>query len=261
MNQVVSYAFGDGVATLTLNRPDVLNALNGEMVEGLSEALGRARREGARAGVLTGAGRAFCSGADLANLGQSLDPTHSVHVRAWVNRMHEVLLQLFEMEIPWVAAINGPAVGVGANFALACDVTVMHQNAYFYWAFTRRGLSVDGGGTWLLPHLVGLPCAKRLTLLPEKLEANAARELGLVTEVVPEASFAEAVTEVAQRLAVGPTVALGLTKTALNRSLSHTFREALAYEAQAQAVNVRTSDVVEGIQAFLEKREPQFRGQ
>ena len=261
MPSVVDYEIKQQVAYLTLNRPEVLNALNGEMVEALAGRLQQAQKEGARAGVLMGQGRGFCSGADLADLGQSMDPTHSVHVRTWVNRMHEVLLQLFEMEIPWVAAVNGPAVGVGCHFALACDVVLMSQAAYFYWAFTKRGLSVDGGGTWLLPHLVGLHRAKQLALLPEKMSAQAAQALGLAAEVVAEGELVQRAGQIAQRLAQGPTVAYGLTKTAMNRSLSHTFRESLAYEAQAQAVNVRTNDVMEGIRAFLEKRDPTFKGQ
>ncbi len=258
---VCDYQLKDGVAVVTLNRPDVLNALNGEMVEALSDALDQASKDGARAGLLTGSGRGFCSGADLANLGQSMDPTNSVHVRKWVNRMHEVLLKLFEMEIPWVAAVNGPAVGVGCNFALACDLVIMSEEAYFYWAFTKRGLSVDGGGTWLLPHLVGLQRAKQLVMLPEKVSASESQSMGIASDIVPQDQLMTKATETAQRLAQGPTVAYGITKTAMNRSLSHTFREALAYEAQGQGINVRTEDVQEGIMAFLQKRDPNFKGQ
>jgi 2-(1,2-epoxy-1,2-dihydrophenyl)acetyl-CoA isomerase len=258
---VLDYKLEDGVALITLNRPEVLNALNGEMVEALGEALDQAASDGARAGLLTGKDRAFCSGADLANLGQSMDPTNPIHVRKWVNRMHEVLLKLFEMEIPWVAAVNGPAVGVGANFALACDLLVAAESAYFYWAFTKRGLAVDGGGTWLLPHLVGLHRAKQLALAPQKLSASDAKLMGLVADVVSDGAVMERASALAKQLAQGPTVAYAVTKTSMNRSLSHTFRESLAYEAQGQAVNIRSQDVVEGITAFLEKRDPDFKGE
>lgn len=258
---VCDYQLNNDVAVVTLNRPEVLNALNGEMVEALADALDQANKDSARAGLLTGSGRGFCSGADLANLGQTMDPTNSVHIRKWVNRMHEVLLKLFEMEIPWVAAVNGPAVGVGCNFALACDLVMMSEEAYFYWAFTKRGLMVDGGGTWLLPHLVGLQRAKQMALLPEKVSASDALSLGIASSVTPQDQLMEKAADTAQRLAQGPTVAYGITKTAMNRSLSHTFREALAYEAQGQGINVRTEDVQEGIMAFLQKRDPNFKGQ
>ena len=260
MNDILHYRLLDGVAQITFNRPDVLNALDAPLLEALDQALRQAQRDGARAGLLTGNGRAFCSGADLASLGASMDMTNPIQVRGWVHRMHEVLLRLFEMEIPWVAAVNGPAVGVGCHFALACDFVFMSQDAYFLWAFTQRGLSVDGGGTWLLPRMVGLHRAKRLALAPEKLSAQGAKELGLATAIVPADQLMKQAVELAQRLACGPTVALGLTKAAMNRGLSQTFRQTLEFEAQAQAINVQTEDVQEGIRAFLEKRAPRFQG-
>jgi len=260
VSDVIRYELRDGVARLTLNRPDVLNALDLSVVDGLHAALDRARTDGARAGLLTGAGRAFCSGADLAGLSASVTLTDPADVRRWVAHMHGVFLKIHEMEIPWVAAVNGPAVGVGANLALVCDVAVAAESTYFYWAFVERGLSVDGGGTWLLPHLVGLPLAKRLALLPEKLPAGEAEKLGLVTEVVPDDQLAERADALAGQLAQGPTLALGLTKRALNGALERTFRDALEVEAGSQAINVSGEDVQEGVRAFLEKRAPRFKG-
>lgn len=260
MSDILTYRTLEGVAQITFNRPDVLNALDAPLLEALDQALHQAKRDGARAGLLTGSGRAFCSGADLAGLGASMDMTNPVQVRGWVHRMHEALLHLFDMEIPWVAAVNGPAVGVGCHFALACDFVLMSEDAYFFWAFTLRGLSVDGGGTWLLPRLVGLHRAKQLALAPEKLPAQDAKALGLATAIVPAEQLMKQALALAQRLASGPTVALGLTKAAMNRGLGQTFAQMLEFEAQAQAINVQTQDVQEGIRAFLEKRAPRFQG-
>jgi len=257
---VVTYRFEANVAHIELNRPRVLNAIDGPMLGALAEAFERAKRDGARAGLLSGAGGAFCAGADLASLGQSLDLGDPVAARAWIERMHLTLLEPFEMDIPWVAAVRGAAVGAGCQVALMCDVVLMGADAYFYWAFAKRGLSVDGGGTWLLPRLVGLQRAKQLLLTPRKVRAEEAQTLGLAVALDPAQDVLDEARTLARALAQGPTVALGSTKAALNRSFELTFHQALEQEAQAQAITLTTQDVREGIGAFLDKREPHFKG-
>ncbi len=260
--QTMLYEQKDGVAVITLSRPHVLNAANGTMLQELNQVIQQIKTDAAvRAVILTGAGRGFCSGADLANLGAGVDPQNPVHVRDWVHQHVNPIVQgIMEMEKPWVAAVNGAAAGAGCHLALACDLVVMAEEAYFYWAFTRRGLIVDVGGLYLLPRLVGLHKAKELAFLPEKIYGPQALELGLINKVVPTAELMKTVRDWAQKLAQGPTKALGWTKLGMNRGLSMNLEDVLAYEAQAQGLAVQTEDVREGVRAFLEKREPKFQG-
>ncbi|MFI6361245.1 enoyl-CoA hydratase/isomerase family protein [Nocardia sp. NPDC050630] len=242
----------DGVRTLTLNRPHRKNAIDAELWHALADALRAAAADrSVRALVLTGAGGAFCSGADIS----VPDNAHPVYrMRA----LTDVALLLHELPLPTVAKVTGVAVGGGWNLALGCDLVVATPESRFSQIFARRGLSLDLGGSWLLPKLVGLQQAKRLALLGEMIDAEQARDLNLVTWVVPAHEIDAYVTDLATRLAAGPPVALAQTKALLNAD--HTLREALAGEAAAQGLNFATADAPEAFAAFAEKREPQFDG-
>ncbi|MFK4105236.1 enoyl-CoA hydratase/isomerase family protein [Streptomyces sp. NPDC019531] len=243
-----------GVRTLTLNRPHRRNAVDPELWEALREALAAAARDRAvRALVLTGAGGAFCSGADL----RAGDRRHPLDK---VRDLNEVAVLLHELPLPTVAKVTGVAVGAGWNLALGCDLVVATPEARFSQIFARRGLSPDCGGTWLLPRLVGLQQAKRLALLAEMIDAEEARSLNLVTWVVAAERIDDFVTDLGERLASGPPVALAQTKALLNEATSSSLYAALASEARAQAANFATTDAQEAYAAFAEKREPHFTG-
>ncbi|EID09939.1 enoyl-CoA hydratase [Mycobacterium xenopi RIVM700367] len=244
----------DGVRTLTLNRPHRKNAINPDLWIALRDALRVAADDrDVRALVITGAGGAFCSGADLA----APDDTHPAYK---LRRLTDVALALHELPVPTIAKVTGVAVGAGWNLALGCDLVVATPESTFSQIFSKRGLSLDLGGSWLLPKLVGLQQAKRLTLLAETIDAEEAQALNLVTWVVSSAEIDEFVTELAGRLAGGPVIALALSKALLNEGADRTLREALANEARAQVVNFATADAAEAYAAFAEKREPSFTG-
>jgi enoyl-CoA hydratase/carnithine racemase len=245
----------DGVRTLTLNRPHRKNAIDPPLWTALRLALVEAGHgSGVRAVVLTGAGGAFCSGADIAT------PPGGVHPLEKTRWLTDVALALHELPVPTIAKVTGVAVGAGWNLALGCDFVVATPESTFSQIFARRGLSVDCGGSWLLPKLVGLQQAKRLALLAETIDADEARSLGLVTWVVPAAEIDVFVDDLAARLVAGPAVALAQTKALLNENAVRTLREALVSEARAQAVNFGTTDSREAYTAFAEKRTPHFTG-
>jgi enoyl-CoA hydratase/carnithine racemase len=244
----------DGVRTLTLNRPDRKNAINAQLWLELADALRAAARDrDLRALVITGAGGAFCSGADIST-------PEDTHPKDKLRRLTEVALALHELAIPTIAKVSGVAVGAGWNLALGCDFVVATPESRFCQIFSRRGLSVDLGGSWLLPKLVGLQQAKRLVLLAEMIDAEEARSLGLVTWVKPTDEIDTFVADLAGRLAAGPPVALAQSKGLLNDGANATLREALANEARAQPGNFATADSIEAYAAFAEKREPAFTG-
>ncbi|GAB2658916.1 enoyl-CoA hydratase/isomerase family protein [Nocardia goodfellowii] len=244
----------DGVRTLTLNRPRRKNAVTWEMWARLRDALIAAGDDpGVRVLVLTGAGGAFCSGADVSVLTAG-------HPARKMRLLSQVALQLQELPMPAIAKVNGVAVGAGWNLALGCDLVVATPESTFAQIFARRGLSVDLGGSWLLPKLVGLQQAKRLALLADTIDAAQARELNLVTWVVPGQEIDGFVDDLATRLAAGPPVALAQTKALLNEGAGGDLRTALAAEARAQGVNFATADAPEAFAAFTEKREPRFSG-
>jgi enoyl-CoA hydratase/carnithine racemase len=243
------------VLTLTLNRPERKNAINADLWAALRENLTAAARDpGVRAIVLTGAGGDFSAGADLSGgrAGHPLDRMREVN---------EVALLLHELPLPTVAKIDGVAVGAGWNLALGCDLVVATSRARFSQIFARRGLSLDFGGSWLLPRLVGMQQAKRLALLAEMIDAAEANRLGLVTWVVGPVEIDEFVADLGRRLAAGPPVALAQSKALLNEGADRTMREALAGEARAQTINMATADAPAAFAAFLEKREPSFTGE
>ncbi|MFJ8493073.1 enoyl-CoA hydratase/isomerase family protein [Streptomyces sp. NPDC094038] len=244
------------VRTLTLNRPHRRNAVDRELWGLLRQALTEASHDPAvRALVLTGAGGAFCSGADLTS--GAADTRHPLDK---VRDLNEVALLLHESPVPTVAKVDGAAVGAGWNLALGCDLVVATPESRFSQIFTRRGLSPDCGGSWLLPRLTGLQQARRLALLAETIDASEARSLNLVTWVVPADEIDAYVADLADRLAAGPPVALAQTKALLNEGTGRTLREALAAEARAQTANFASTDVTEAYAAFTEKREPRFTG-
>ncbi len=244
----------DGVRTLTLNRPHRKNAINPQLWIALRDALNAAGRDrNVRALVITGAGGSFCSGADIS-------VADDVHPNDKLQRLTDVALALHELPIPTVAKVNGVAVGAGWNLALGCDLVVATPESRFCQIFSKRGLSVDLGGSWLLPKLVGLQQAKRLALLAETIDAEEARALHLVTWVVPAAEIDAFADELADRLAAGPPVALAHTKALLNEGADRTLRDALASEARAQVGNFATVDAAAAYAAFAEKRETSFTG-
>ncbi|MGZ8512795.1 MAG: enoyl-CoA hydratase/isomerase family protein [Candidatus Limnocylindria bacterium] len=244
-----------GVVTLTLNRPQVKNAIARDMWEELRRVFQEVtQNEADRVLVITGAGGDFCSGADLGGVmteGHVLNGMHPVSAAA---------LALSEVSKPVIAKVRGAAVGAGMNLALGCDLIVAGESARFSEIFSRRALSVDFGGTWLLPRIVGLHKAKELAFFGDMLSAREAAEIGLVNRVVPDGELDAFVDEWARRLAQGPTLALQMTKRMLASASSLSLAEALGWEATAQAVNFASRDTREGVAAFLEKRPPVFRG-
>lgn len=246
-----------GVLSVTLNRPQVRNAMNDQMWD---EMLGLFRNtaidDSVRVVVITGAGGAFCSGADLSGGGSGLATQPLAHMR----HIGDVVLALHRLPKPTIAKVGGVAAGAGCNLALGCDLVVASEEARFSEIFARRGLSIDFGGSWLLPRLIGLHRAKELAFFADVISAQEAKDFGIVNRVVPAVELDDFVTGWAERLASGPPVALSLTKTMLNASLSATMDEALEHEARSQAVTLRTQDAVEAMQAFVEKREPSFKG-
>jgi len=250
----------DGVRTLTLNRPHRKNAIDGPLWTALRDALTAAGEDpDVRALVLTGAGGAFCSGADVASADISR-ADGGVHPVRRLRALTDVTLLLHELPIPTIAKVSGVAVGAGWNLALGCDLVVATPDARFSQIFARRGLSLDCGGSWLLPRLVGLQQAKRLVLLAETIDADQARELGLVTWVVPDPDIDAFVDDLGARLVAGPPIALAQSKALLNEGTDRTMRDAVAGEARAQAVNFATADAPEAYAAFAHKREPRFTG-
>jgi 2-(1,2-epoxy-1,2-dihydrophenyl)acetyl-CoA isomerase len=244
----------DGVRSLTLNRPHRKNAIDAGLWRDLADALRAAGRDGGvRALVITGAGGAFCSGADIGT-------GEDIHPRYKLQRLSDVALALHELAVPTVAKVTGVAVGAGWNLALGCDLVVATPESRFCQIFAKRGLSVDLGGSWLLPRLVGLQQAKRLVLLGDMIDATEAHGLGLVTWLKPADEIDAFVDELAGRLAAGPPFALAQSKALLNDGASVTLPQALANEARAQPGNFATADSGEAYAAFAAKREPGFTG-
>ncbi len=249
-----------GVLRLTLNRPDVLNSFTRELAREMLGALRTADSDDAvRAVLLTGAGRGFCAGQDLAEAmpAEGTIPDLGDFVRETWN---PVVSAIRHLEKPVVCAVNGVAAGAGANLAFACDIIFAASNATFVQSFARIGVIPDSGGTFILPRLVGLHRATVMTMLAEKMTAEQAKELGLVYQVVAPEALVETAFATAAHLATQPTRALGLIKRAFNHSLGVDLDAQLAYEEGLQREAGRTADYAEGVRAFLEKRAPRFSG-
>ncbi len=256
------YETTDGIATLTLNRPDRLNALGGTLREDLHDAITRASADaGVRVIVLTGAGKGFCAGGDVKAMSEA---RASGQARPLAERYaplrDRTLLALRDAPQPIIAAVNGAAAGAGMNLALACDIRIASTTAKFAQAFVKRGLHPDWGGTYLLPRVVGMAKAAEMIFTGDLIDAEEALRLGLVSRVVAPEALMPAAYELARKIAAGPPVAIRLARRALHRNAESDFRSALEYETFAQNVCQDTEDAREGIQAFVEKRAPRFRG-
>src|SRR5262245_4510382 len=255
--ETILYEKQNGVAKITLNRPQALNAFTAQMNQELQEALREAEQDAAvRCLLLTGAGRAFSAGQDLK--GRTPDQKGSLG-ESPRERYNPIILRLRRSEKIVIAAVNGVAAGAGCNLALACDLRIASEEARFIQAFVRVGLAPDSGGSFFVPRLVGLSKAFELLLLGEPVDAREAQRIGLVAKVVPAAEFPALMTEVAERIARGPR-SIGLIKRALNRSLLPELEAQLEYEAELQEIAGRSADYDEGVRAFLEKRSPVFSG-
>lgn len=253
--QAIGYELSNDMAVLTLNRPDVMNALDTQMRAELTHALKRAGSE-ARVAVLTGAGRSFCSGQDLGD-----GAAHDLDLERTLRDEYVPMLRaLTDCPIPTIAAVNGPAAGAGANLALGADVVIASEDAYFVQAFTRIGLIPDAGGTWWLPRQVGLARAMGATLFADRIDAAQARDWGMIYETAPAEGFAAHWRRRAAHLAQGPTEAYRHLKTALRASADNDLGTQLALEAQLQGRCGQTRDFREGVVAFLEKRPAVYEG-
>ncbi len=256
--ETILYAQDEGVLTITLNRPDTLNAFNGLMGSELLDALKKAERDPeARCVVLTGAGRAFSSGEDLkARQAEGITEFGST-LR---NRYNPIVLRIRNMDKPVLGSINGVAAGAGCSLALACDLRIASEKARFIEVFVRVGLVPDSGSSFLLPRLVGLGKALEMAFLGDEVGAEEALRIGLVNRVVPPEELERATRELALRLAKGPTKAIGLAKRAMNRALTMDLEELLEYETHGQEIAGASADYKEGVAAFTEKRQANFTG-
>ena len=246
----------DGVVTITLDRPAKKNAINGAMWNELSAVVAEIARNSAdRVMVITGAGGEFCSGADLAEPSAAKE-----HPLSSLRRVGDICLAIARLPQPTIAKVRGVAVGAGLNLALVCDLVVAAEGSRFSEIFAKRGLSLDFGGSWILPRLVGMHRAKELALLAHIIDAKEAEAIGLVNRVLPEAELDAFVDGWAAELAAGPPIALAMTKRMLNNSFNVTLEEALDDEGVAQTVNLGSADNREAVSAFLAKRPPRFEG-
>lgn len=249
----------DGVATITLDRPEARNAIDLVMRRELLAALDELEADATtRVVILTGAGGHFSAGGDVKTMAAKRQT--AAEGRARVESLNRFLIRLFEYPKPTIAMVDGFAVGAGCNIALACDMVIASDRARFGEVFARIGLVPDGGGTWLLPRLVGLAKAKELVFSADIIDAAEALRIGLVNRVVPAAELRAATQALAARITAGPPGALALAKALLNRSETVDLATALGFEAYAQAQAITSDDHAEGVRAFLEKRPPRFTG-
>ena len=248
----------NGVYKITLNRPEVYNSFNKGMALSLQKELDYCtQNDEIRTIIITGSGKAFCAGQDLAEATDPNGPELESIVRDHYN---PIILKIRSLEKPVIAAVNGVAAGAGANIALACDLTIAHENAAFIQAFSKIGLIPDSGGTYFLPRIIGVQKALALMLTGDKISAKDAEELNMIYKCISEEEFESVTTKLAEKLALMPTRAFGLTKKAVNQSLNNSLEEQLKLEEKLQTEAGKTEDFQEGVQAFLEKRKAKFKG-
>ncbi|MEO6334324.1 MAG: enoyl-CoA hydratase-related protein [Pyrinomonadaceae bacterium] len=260
--ETVLYTLDGDVATIQMNRPEALNALSLQLGRDLATAVKRAIDDGARAVILTGSGRAFCSGGDLREMramgeaGGNIEAFLDEPLKA----LHEVVMLVRQTPIPFVAAVNGVCAGAGTNFALACDLVLAAEDATFNEAFVRIGLSPDCGGTFFLPRAIGEKLAAEMFMTGMSVSAQRAADIGMINRVVPAADLMPEVNKLAASLAAGPTSALGRVKLMLNATFSNDLTAQLKLEGACQVESGQSADFKEGVAAFFEKRPPKFSG-
>jgi 2-(1,2-epoxy-1,2-dihydrophenyl)acetyl-CoA isomerase len=264
MTEAVLLQVTDGVATVTLNRPEALNALSDDMIGALVEVMTRVEvDEAVRCVVVRGAGDHFMAGGDIKGFHGRLAETpaeRSAHFRAKIHKLHPAIAAMRRMPKPVVASLQGAAAGFGLSLALATDLAIASEDAYFTLAYCLIGTSPDGGSSYHLPRIVGLRKAMEIALLGERFNAETAQRLGLVNWVVPAGDLEAETTKLAARLAGGPGHALSQTKALLNASLGNALEAQLALEAESFASCAATEDFAEGVSAFIEKRSAKFQG-
>lgn len=255
--KTIELAIADGVATLTFNRPDKLNSFNTEMHAEVRTALATLKANASvRCLLITGKGRGFCAGQDLA------DEVASADIGGTVERDYNPLVRsLTTLTMPVICAVNGTAAGAGANIALACDIVLAARSASFIQAFCKIGLVPDSGGTWTLPRVVGQARAMALTLLGDKISAEKAESWGMIWKCVDDAELMPEALKLAKYLATQPTKGLAMTKQAIHAAATHTLDQQLSLERDLQAAAAASHDFKEGVNAFLEKRAPVFKGE
>ncbi|MEJ7624551.1 MAG: enoyl-CoA hydratase-related protein [Pyrinomonadaceae bacterium] len=260
--ETVEYLLEASVATVTINRPDALNALSVGLTRDLEAAFQKAVADGARAVIFTGNGRAFCSGGDLREMKSMWEKEGRIEafLEQPLGALHNVIRLMREMPIPIIAAVNGVCAGAGVNFALACDIVIAADDAAFREAFVRIGLSPDCGGTFFLPRAVGDKIAAELFMTGEAVTAQRAVEIGMINRVVLAASLMDEARALAGKLAAGPTGSIGRIKRMLNASFSNDLTAQLALEHQCQIESGKSEDFKEGVAAFFDKRPPNFTG-
>ena len=261
--ETVNYELNAAVATVTMNRPDALNALSLQLSLDLKAAIEKAVEDKARAVVLTGLGRAFCSGGDLREMRAMGEREGNIEafLDSPLKALHDVILLIRETPVPFIAAVNGVCAGAGTNFALACDLVIAAEDATFNEAFVRIGLSPDCGGTFFLPRVIGEKRAAEMFMTGGTLDAARAEKIGMINAVVPSEDLLQEASKLATHLAAGPTGSFGRIKRMLNASYSNDLRAQLSLEAECQLESGRASDFKEGVTAFFEKRQPSFRGE
>ena len=261
MYEHIQVAEAEGILTITLNRPDRLNAFIGHMRRDLAEALEHAGSDrGVRVVIITGAGRAFCAGGDIAFMAELMQRRDAEEFSRILGAGRRVVLALRQMAKPVIASINGPASGAGCNLALACDLRIASNNATFSQSFAKVGLHPDWGGTYFLPRLVTPNKACEMFFLGESIDAEEAARLGIVNQVVAPEELERATLQLAERLRAAPPIALAAAKHAVYMSQAAELEEMLRYETEAQLRCFQSDDGHEGVHAFLEKREPRFTG-
>ena len=256
---IIIFDIKDGIATITLNRPEAYNSINTKLAEAIQDSLDEAAaREAVRAVVITGMGKAFCAGQDIREL---TNPESSIDFRFILEKNYApIVRKIRNLEKPVIAAVNGVAAGAGANIALACDIILASERASFIQAFSAIGLVPDSGGTYTLPRLIGRAKASAFAMLGDKVSAKEAERIGMIYKYFEAEAFENEVQKIATKLAKMPTKALAFTKRALNASETNTFDEQLDLETELQLLAGATADYQEGVNAFIQKRKPVFKG-